>query len=118
MDSGASGLYFALNAPVINTNPAALVIAVGTATGQVQKSTATGQLALPNIPSTFPTTGHIMTGFIHTLLPFSKDAVVLMDATNRSILIGWREAQVPYLWLIAMLSDNVDIPKVPQHALL
>ena len=100
MDSGASGLYFALNAPVINTNPVAPEIAVGTVTGQVQNFTATGQLALPNLPLTFPTTGHIMPGFNHTLLgvgpiykanytiPFSKDAIVERDATNRSILKG------------------------------
>ena len=129
MDSGASGLYFALNAPVINTNPVAPEIAVGTATGQIQKSTATGQLALPNLPTTFPTTGHKMPGFSHTLLgvgpicdadctvTFRKDSVVVRDATNRFILTGWIEAQAPYLWRIALIPDNMDIPKVPQDAL-
>ena len=95
---------------------------------QVQNSKPTGQLALPNIPPTFPTTGHIMPGFNHILLgmgpiydtdctvTFIKDSVVERYANNRSILIGWREAQAPYLWRIALLPDNADIPKVPQDA--
>ena len=70
-----------------------------------------------------------MPGFNHTLLgvvpicdanctvTFSKDAVVVRDATNRSILTGWREAKAPYLWRITLLPYNVDIPKVPQDAL-
>ena len=89
---------------------------------------ATGQLALPSLPPTFPTTGHIMPGFNHTLLgvgpicdadctvTFIKDADVVRYATNRYILIVWIEAQAPYLWRIALLPDNVDIPKVPQDA--
>ena len=128
MDSGASGLYFSPNAPVANINPAAPAIAVGAAKGQVQRLTATGQLALPNLPNTFPSTGHIMPGFNHTLLlvgpicdsdctvTFSRDAVVVCDATNRTILTGWREEQAPYLWLIALLPDNADIPEVHQDA--
>ena len=97
VDSGASGLYFSPNEPVTNINPAATAIAVGTATGKVPFSTATGQLAWPNVPNTFPTTGHIMPGFNHTLLgvapicdadctvTFSRDAVVVRDATHRYI---------------------------------
>ena len=129
MDSGASGLYFAPNAPVININPAAPAITVGIATGQVQQSTATAKMALPNLTNTFTTTGHIMPGFNHTLLgvgpiynadctvTFSRDAVVLCDSTNRSIPTGWREEQEPYIWLIALLPGNADIPEVPQDAL-
>ena len=45
---------------------------------------------------------------------FSSDAVVVRDDTNRSILTGWREEQAPYLWHIALLPDNADIPEVPQ----
>ena len=100
-----------------------------TATGQIQRSTATGQLALPNLPNTFCTTGHIMPGFNHTILgvdpicdtdctvTFSSDAVMVRDTTNRTILTGWREEQAPYLWRIALLSDNTDTPEVPQDAL-
>ena len=122
-------VYNFTNAQVTNINPAAPAIAVGTATGQVQRSTATGQLSLPNIPNNFPSTGHIMPGFNHTLLgvgpicdadcmvTFSRDAVVVRDVTNRAILTVWREEQSPYLWRIALLPDNADIPKVPQDSL-
>ena len=101
---------------------------MGAATGQVQRSTATGQLALTNLPHTFPTTVHIMPGFNHTLLvvgpicdanftvTFIRDAVVVRDSTNRTILTGWIEEQAPYLWRIALLPDNADIPEVPQYA--
>ena len=58
---------------------------------------ATGQLALPNLPNTFPSTGHIMPGFKHTLLgvgpicdaertvTFSRDAVVVRGANTLGI---------------------------------
>ena len=63
-----------------------------------------------------------MPGFNHTILgvgpicnadctvTFSRDAVVVHDATNRTILTGWREEQAPYIWRIALLPDNADIP--------
>ena len=50
-------------------------------------------------------------------LTFSRDAVVLCDSTDRSIPTGWREEQAPYIWRIALLTDNADIPEVPQDAL-
>ena len=40
----------------------------------------------------------------------------MRDATNITILTGWREEKAPYLWLIALLPNNADIPKVPQDA--
>ena len=42
---------------------------------------------------------------------------MVRDATNITILTGWREEQAPYLWYIALLLDNTDIPEVPQDAL-
>ena len=69
-----------------------------------------------------------MPGFNHTLLGvgpiydadctvnFSHDAVVVRDATNIEILTGWCEEQAPYLWRIALLPNNTDIPEVPQYA--
>ena len=41
---------------------------------------------------------------------------MVRDATNRTIITGWREKQAPYLWRIALLPDNADIPEVPQDA--
>ena len=101
---------------------------MGTATGKVQHLTTTGQLALPNLPNTFSSTVHIMPGFNHTLLgvgpicdagctvTFICDSVVVRDATNSTILTGWREEQAPYLWRIVLLPDNANIPEVPQDA--
>ena len=69
-----------------------------------------------------------MPGFNHTLLgvgpiydadctvTFSKEDVVVRDATNRTILNGWREEKAPYLWRITLLPDNADIPEFPQDA--
>ena len=97
-------------------------------TGQVQRSTATGQLALPNLSNYFPRTCHIIPGFNHTLLgvgpicnanctlTFICDAVVVRGATNRAILTEWRKEQAPYLWRIALLPENADIPEVHQDA--
>ena len=50
------------------------------------------------------------------MVTFSSEAVVVLDATNRSILTGCREGQGPYLWRITLLPDNADIPEVPQDA--
>ena len=47
---------------------------------------------------------------------FSRDAIVVRDATNRTILTGWRKEQAPYLWRIALLPDNAYIPEVPQDS--
>ena len=69
-----------------------------------------------------------MPGFNHTLLgvgpiydndwtvTFSHDAVVVRYSKNRTILTGWSEEQTPYLWHIALITDNTDIPEVPQDA--
>ena len=69
-----------------------------------------------------------MPDFNHTLLGvvpicdaectvnFSNDAVMVRDATNGSILTGWREEQALYLWRITLLPDNADIPEVPKDA--
>ena len=69
-----------------------------------------------------------MPGFNHTLqgvgpicdadytAKFSSDDVVVCDVTNITILTGWRQGQAPYLWLIALLPENADIPEVPQDA--
>jgi len=47
VDTGATGIYFAHVTPVCAVNPQAPTIAVGTATGHVQHSTTTAELALP-----------------------------------------------------------------------
>ena len=75
-------------------------ITVGTATGHVQQSTATAEINLPQLPSAFPKTGHIMPGFKHTLMGvgpicdadfqvlFSKYLVKIFGPDGKVILTG------------------------------
>ena len=50
VDSGAKNLYLAADSPHVNFNTSAKKINVGTATGQVQRSTGTAELNIPMIP--------------------------------------------------------------------
>ena len=68
VDSGATAIYFAADASIVNINLSAPKVKVGTATGQTQQFTGTGDLNLPQLPSGSPITGHIMPGFRHTLI--------------------------------------------------
>ena len=98
IDSGATGIYFAPDAPVRHKDPQAPTITVGTASGQVQRSSASALLNLPQLPSAFPRTGHIMPGFQHTLIGvgpicdanfsvlFNPDSVQIFDPTGKVIL--------------------------------
>ena len=103
VDSGASNIHFAKDAPHINFNPTAPKVNVGTATGQVQQSTGTAELNLPSLPESFPTTGRAMPSFKHTLLGigkicdadckvvFTKEAVVVYNPQQHPSISGWRE---------------------------
>ena len=85
-------IYFSADAPIVNVDCSAPKLTVGTATGQSQKSTGTGELNLPKPPSGFPVTGHIMPRFRHTLIgvgplcdadctvTFTHAALIVMDA--------------------------------------
>ena len=77
---------------MVNIDRSAPKVTVGKATGQSQNSTDTGELNLPNIPSGFPVTGHIMPGFRHNpigvgplcdadfTVTFIRGAVIVRDA--------------------------------------
>ena len=85
-------------------------VTVGTATGQTQISTGTGELNLPKLPSDFPVTGHSMPGFKHNLIDvgplydadctvtFTRAAVIVRDAQVSPVLIGRQEQYGPHLW--------------------
>ena len=84
-------------------------VTLGTAIGQSQKSTGTGELNLPKLPSGFPVTGHIMPGFRHTLIgvgllydadctvTFIRATVIVKDSRGIPVLTGWREHSGPRL---------------------
>ena len=77
---------------MVNIDLSAPKVNVGTATVHTQRSTGTGELKLPMLPSDFPVTGYIMPGFKHTLIgvgplcdtdctvTFTRAAVIVRDA--------------------------------------
>ena len=115
--------------PHINFNPAAPKINVGTATGKVQQSTGTAELNIPMLPATFPKTGHVMKSFNHTLLgmgkicdadcrvEFTKDAVIVYNPQQHSILSGWRKKTGAKLWRISLNPDQAHLPSIPATAI-
>jgi hypothetical protein len=68
-NSGASGIYFASNAPVANLNPTAYSVGVRVANGLPMGSVASAMLAsAPSLPPA-AMQGHVMPSFPHTPLP-------------------------------------------------
>ena len=128
VDSGASNIYFAKDAAICNFDSSAPKVNVGTATGQVQRSTGTAELNLPSLPANFPTKGHVMPSFKHTLLGigkicdadckvvFTNEEVVVYNAQQQPILSGWRETTGAKLWRIALSPDKENLPPIPETA--
>jgi hypothetical protein len=109
-DSGASGIYFASNAPVANLNYSAPAVGVRVANGLPVTSVASAMLAAtPSLPPA-AMQGHVMPSFPHTLIGlgpfanlgckivFTKMAVSVIHPDGHSILEGWREHDGPRLW--------------------
>ena len=128
VDSGASNIYFAKDATICNFDSSAPKVNVGTATGQVQRSTGTAELNLPSLLANFPTKGHVMPSFKHTLLGigkicdadckvvFTKEAVVVYNAQQQPILSGWRETTGAKLWRIALSPEKGNLAPIPATA--
>ena len=121
-------IYFAADSPLVNINLSAPTVKVVTATSQTQQSYGTGGLNLPQLPSGFPITGHIMPGFRHTLIgvgplfdadctvTFTRGAVIIRDTLGMPVLTGWREASEPQLWRIALQPGEANLPRMPHTA--
>ena len=128
IDPGATDIYFSVDATIVNIDRSAPKVIVGTATGQSQNSTGTGELNLPKLPSGLPVTGHIMPGFRHTLIgigpicyadctvTFTRVAVIVRDARGIPVLTGWREQSGPRLWRIALQTGESNLPKMPHNS--
>jgi hypothetical protein len=96
-NSGASGFYFAPDAPVANLNPLAPIVGVRVATSLPERSVVSATLA--SAPSLLPAAmqGHVMPSFPHTLIglgPFASprrlcpssiqmDIPYLMDSSSK-----------------------------------
>ncbi len=97
---GASGIYFASNAPVANLNPTAPSVGVCMVNSLPVQSVASATLAsAPSLPPA-AMQGHVMPSFPHTLIGlgpfanlgcqivFSKHAVLVTHLDGHSILDG------------------------------
>jgi hypothetical protein len=122
---GASGIYFASNAPVANLNPTAPSIGVRMANGQTVRSVASAMLAsAPSLPPA-AMQGHVMPSFPHTLIGlgpfanlgrqivFSKHAVLVIHPDGHSILDRWRKQDGPRLWCFPL---KATMPILPEFA--
>ncbi len=119
-DSGASGIYFARNAPVSNLNPTAPTVAVRVANGLPVISVASATLASVSALPLTALQGHVMPSFPHTLIGlgafadqgckivFTKTAVSVIQPDGHSILEGWREETGPKLWRFPLLKQPTD----------
>ena len=97
---------------MVNIDLEAPKVKLGTATGQTQQSTVTGDLDLPHLPSGFPIKVHLMPGFRHTLIwvgplcdsdctfTLTREAVIVRDKQGTPVLTGWYEATGSRLWRI------------------
>ena len=97
-------------APVDNLNTASPKIRAGTASGEVAYSSDSSQLALPQLPSYFPKSGHVMPDFKHSLMDlgsicdnecsvhFHKYTVTIYDPQGIPFLQGRRDNTSAKLW--------------------
>ncbi len=123
-DSGASGFYFAPNAPVANINSRALAIGVQVANGLPVRSIASATLeSVPSLPSA-TMHGHVMPSFPHTLvglgpfanqgcrIVFAKDDIAIIDPHGQCILKGWQEVDDARPWRFPLKAPTSCTPPV------
>ena len=94
----------------------------------MQRSVGTGILALPNILSNFPCTGHTMPSLNHTLIitgnicdtdckvVFKKHAVVVYNPQQRPIITELWEPTGSKLWRISLHMDPTNIHVLPTNS--
>ncbi len=93
-ESGASGFYFAPDAPVTNYNPQALAAGVRVASWWPKHSVASATLAsAPSLPQA-AMSGHVMPSFPHTLIslgPFADQGcqIIFTQDSSHSLPPRW-----------------------------
>ena len=109
-DSGASGFYFAPDAPVTNYNPQAPTVGVRVAKGRPECLVTSATLASAQSLPQAAMSGHVMPFFPHTLIGlgpfadqgcnivFTKTAVTVYHPIDHPMLSGWRDETGPRLW--------------------
>ena len=110
VDSGATHLYIAPNAPHGPLDTSTTKIRVVTENGKVATSAEKATLTIPQLAADFPTTGYIMPTFTNTLIGigticdtnctvmFKKQHVIVISPEGKPILQGRREKKLPHLW--------------------
>ena len=113
LDSGATHLYIAPNAPHGPLDTSTATVKVGTANGQVATSAAKSTLPIPQLVADFPTTGYIMPSFTNTFIGvgpicdanctivFKKKYVTVILQEGKPIPQGWRDKKLTILWRFA-----------------
>ena len=103
VDSGATHLYIAQNAPHGTLDTGTTKIRAGTENGQVATSAAKATLPIPQLKAEFPTTRYIIPTFTNTLIGicpicdanctivFKKQDVTVLSPEGKPILQGWIE---------------------------
>ena len=121
LDSGATHLYIAPNAPHGPLDTSTATVKVGTANGQVATSAAKSTLPIPQLAADLPTTGYIMPSFTNTLIGvvpicdanctvvFKKKDVTVLLPKVKTILQGWREKKLPILWSFSLKPTDRSI---------
>ena len=85
-------------------------------------SASTCDLAITQLPSEFPTTGHVIPGFQENLVgvgpicyanctvTFTKHTVHIYIPTCTPIITCWREKTGPCLWRMSIIPNPVNMP--------
>ena len=118
MEYGARGIYFSAIAPVDNLNKSAPQMRFGAASGEIAYSWASYQLALPQLSSYFPKSGHVIPYFNHSLMGFGiicdnkcsikfhKHTVTVYEPQGSPFLQGWWYNTDAKLWRFAFCPQN------------
>ena len=122
-DTGASQHYFMPSAPVTHRDTTAPPTTIRTAAGESHTSSASARLALPALPTTQASVGHIIPTFTNNLLSlgqlcdsgctahFDAHHLVIKDPAGTPIIRGAREKGGACLWRVNISpSDTITTP--------
>ena len=121
-DTGARGYYLFPIAPCTNINPSEIHVLAGTAGGPPRRSSASCDLLLSSLPTTY---FHIMPQLHHNLMGifplcehgchklFEETAVTVFSKYNTLLLKGYRETFGTKLWRLSLRPNNTVLEKCP-----
>ena len=122
VNSGATHLYIPPIAPHSPPDTITQKMCVVTATGHVKSVSETAALPIPQLVVDFSNTRYIMPSFINTLTGIGfiwyYNCIVLFENHNmkvfspggKTILILWREKEIPKLWHLDLWPSKEHLP--------